>query len=96
MTRSRGRQAVYIGILPTGFKPQRPWDIPPSLSELTLFEKNLPMCQAQGYCRVFNKRSMLERSRRWAIVSKHLKANRHGEHPDARRARKEREKGGVS
>ncbi|MCX7429021.1 MAG: hypothetical protein NTW96_25765 [Planctomycetia bacterium] len=85
-----GRQAVYIGTLPETFKPQRVWDVPPSLTSVELYAKNLSMEQAAGFARTFNKAQMElpPPGRRWALVVKHLKTRGHGEHPDAIRARK--------
>jgi hypothetical protein len=90
MARSQGRQAVFIGVLPEGFKPQRPWDIPPGFASVELYAKNLPNHHAAGFVRTHNKKQLAEGlpGRRWAFWMKHVKCRRSGEHPDARRARK--------
>lgn len=89
MSRKHGRQAVYIGVLPEGFKPQRPWDVPPAFTSVELFEKNVNDDHARGFVRTFNKRQLAENlpGRKWAFWMKHVKARRGGEHPDARAAR---------
>ena len=81
---------MFIVTVPADWKPQRPWDVPPRFESGELHTKNLPMYQASGFCRVFNKRQLQENmpQRKWAIVSKHLKARNAGEHPDARAKRK--------
>jgi hypothetical protein len=87
--RIRGKQAVYIGVLPDGFKPVSFWSVPPGFLSVELYSKNLPMYQATGFARTFNKRQLQDRlpGRKWAFVARHLKSSRHGQHPDARQAR---------
>ncbi len=85
MSSRKGRQAVYLGIVPADWKPCSFWSVPPSFTGVELYEKNLPMWQALGYARTFNKSQIQNRlpGRKWAIVSRHLRARRYGEHPDA-------------
>lgn len=86
----RGKQVVAIGILPPDVKVRSAWDIPQQLESVEVYARNLTMDQAQGFVRTFNKRALEERlpERKWAILCKHTRARRHGEHPDAIRARK--------
>jgi len=81
--RYRGRQAVYLVTVPADWKPSSPWSVPPSFENGEVYAKNLPMYQAQGFARTFNKRQIEDRmpGRKWAVVSKHLQARRHGLHP---------------
>jgi len=81
--RYRGRQAVYLVTVPGDWKPSSPWSVPPSFASGELYAGNLPMYQAQGFARTFNKRQIQARmpDGKWAIVSRHLKARRHGLHP---------------
>ena len=83
--RRHGRQAIFIGTPPDDWKPSSPWSVPPSLSNVTCYEKNLPMPAALGFCRAHNKKYLQtnQPGRPWAIVSRHLQARRPGEHPDA-------------
>lgn len=75
MSRSNEKQAVMIGTLPEGFKPQRPWDIPPAIDSCEVFAKNLTMTQALGFIRVFNKRQIETglTDRKWAMAIRHGK-----------------------
>lgn len=93
-SRSKGRQAVYLVSPPPDWKPQRPWDFPPSFSTGQLVAKNLTPQTAAGYARTANK-ATLERFQRdktpidkWAIVGRHLKANWHD--------RSQEQRGGVA
>jgi len=75
----RGRKAVYIVTTGPDFTPQRPWDVPPSFCSGVLYVKNLDLREALGFARSFNKRAVEQREagrwdRRWAILSRHLKA----------------------
>ena len=78
---SRGKQAVYVATLPDAYRPQRPWDVPPSFSQAELRAKNLTMSEAHGFARAFNKAQLAGGlvDRRWAFVLKHLKSQRHNE-----------------
>ena len=91
--RVKGRQAVYLIVTSDDFRPQRPWDFPMAFSGGTLYAKNLTMVFAHGFARTHNKRAIQQREcgtwdHKWAIVVKHVKAQQHGEHPDARANRK--------
>jgi len=88
MSRRNGRQAVYLVTTAADFRPQRPWDLPPRILSAELHSKNLAMYQAQGFARVFNAKQLTASQRgswdcKWAIVAKHIKARRHGRHPNA-------------
>ncbi len=95
--RHRGRQAVFIGTPPDDWNPSSLWSVPPSLIDLTCFERNLAMPTALGFARAHNKKQLQNGKghRRWAIVSRHLKAKCPCEHPDAVAKRTAR-KGGVA
>ncbi len=105
--RHKGRQAVYLGVVPIDWKPCSLWSVPPSLSDVELYEKNLSMRDALGYARAHNKRELQNNrgNRRWAVVSRHLRARCACEHPDAidkrragggdKKSDKAREKSGV-
>jgi hypothetical protein len=95
MTYPRWKQAVFIVTTPPDFKPQRPWDVPPSFAVGTLYAKNLSIREAVGFARTFNKRAVQARERhqwdhRWAILSKHLRPHRRWQ-----QAQTESEKGGA-
>ena len=74
---SRGsfnRTAVYIVTTPPEFRPQRPWTVPDSFSNATLFAKNQSVTDGRRFARMFNaKQVQLCETRqwdhRWAIVS---------------------------
>ena len=93
----RGKQAVFVGVPPNDWAASSFWAVPPSLSDLVCYERNLSMQTALGFCRTFNKRELQngKGKRKWAIVSRHLKAKRPGEHPDAIAKRRAAE-GGTS
>ena len=79
----RPKQAVYLVSVPETFRPQRPWDLPPVAWDLDLHAKNLPMPDALGFARAFNK-ARVQASQagqpigQWAIVAKHLRPRRSG------------------
>ncbi len=83
--RHRGRQAVFIGTPPDDWGPVSLWSVPPSMTDLICYEKNLAMIVALGFARAHNKKQLQNSkgNRRWAIVSRHLKAKHACEHPDA-------------
>ncbi|MCX7429202.1 MAG: hypothetical protein NTW96_26695 [Planctomycetia bacterium] len=85
----RGKQVVCIGTLPPDEKVRSPWDIPPRLLEVEVFDRNLTMEWAQGFVRVFNKHQLEHRlpDRKWAFVVKHARSLRFGEHPIAAQRR---------
>lgn len=87
----RGRQAIFIGTPPFDWNPSSLWNVPPSLANVVCYERNLPVSSALGFARTFNKCELQKPKgmRRWAIVSRHLKANHTGEHPAARERRKQ-------
>ena len=89
--RFKGRQAIYIGTPPVDWSPTSLWSVPPSLDSVVCYQKNLPMSQALAYARTFNKteKEKPKGARRWAIVSRHLRASRPGEHPEAKALRRE-------
>ena len=97
-SRRKGKQAVYIGTVPPDWKPCSFGSVPPSFTDVELFEKNLQMWQATGYARTFNKSQLQNRlpGRKWAIVARHLRTRRIGEHPDAIKRRQEQAKGGAA
>jgi hypothetical protein len=97
MAPKHGRQVVMIGILPEGWKPQRPWDIPPRLDSVEVYVRNVSSGHAAGFVRAFNKRQLglgLP-DRKWALYVRHTKYRQNGEHPDAIRKRREA-KGGAA
>ena len=99
MAPKHGRQVVMIGVLPEDWKPQRPWDIPPKLTALEVFVKNVSPTHAAGFTRAFNKRQLDNGlpERKWALYVRHTKYRRCGEHPDATRKRLvARAKGGAA
>ncbi len=83
--RYRGRQAVFIGTPPDDWSPTSFWSVPPSLVDLVCYERNVSMLSALGFARTHNKRELQidKAHRKWAIVSRHLRARRPGEHPDS-------------
>ena len=97
MSSRSGKQAVYIGTVPTDWKPCSFWSVPPSFDAVELYEKNLQMWQATGFARTFNKRQLQNRmpDRKWAFVARHLRARRHGEHPNVI-AKRKTAKGGAA
>ncbi len=89
--RYKGRQAIFIGTPPADWGPSSFWSVPPRLDYVECFQKNLHMWEALGFVRRFNEaeRNMPKGARKWAIVSRHLKARRTGEHPQARERRRQ-------
>jgi hypothetical protein len=72
----KGRESVFLVVLPEDYKPQRPWDVPDGFTAAELFIKNVAMSQARSFCRLYNWRQIQRGlpDRRWAIVSRHLRA----------------------
>jgi hypothetical protein len=70
MSRRRTRFAVYLATVPDDFHPQRPWTLPEVFGEGILFAKNLPLGDAQGHARVFNRHQLQAGipDNRWALV----------------------------
>jgi hypothetical protein len=74
---SRGsfnRTAVYLVTTPPEFRPDRPWTVPDSFMDATLFAKNQSVTDARHFVRTFNfKQVQLCQSgkwnHQWAIVS---------------------------
>ncbi len=83
--RHRGRQAIYLVVVPADFRPCSFWTVPDSFTDAVIVAKNLHMWEALGYARSHNRRAVQNRvpGRKWAIVARHIKSRRTGEHPDA-------------
>ena len=57
-SRHKGRHAVYLGKLPTDYRPESPIDLPDRLSTLEVLEANLTMCQAIALTRFHNREQL--------------------------------------
>ncbi len=68
--RKRSFASVMIIQLPEDFKPQRPWNMPPSFSGGELYATQLTHSGATRFANTFNKRQLQDGlpDRRWAIA----------------------------
>ena len=70
-SRHKGRHAVYLGKLPTDYRPESPIDLPDRLSTLEVLEANLTMCQAIALTRHHNREQLAAGipDSRWAVFA---------------------------
>ncbi len=73
--RRRRRTAVYLAEVTADFKPQRPWDLPRTVTRLTLYAANLSLTDAQGFVRTHNRRALQlgAADGLWAIAVRNVK-----------------------
>ena len=66
------KAAVYLVTVPADWKPQRPWDYPPTFEGGELYVKNVSGTQAAGAAFAFNKKAIGDsmKDRRWAIAAR--------------------------
>ena len=55
MSSYQKRQAVYCGVVPESWRPQRPWDAPPTLEAVEQVAKNLSATEANHLARLMNR-----------------------------------------
>ncbi len=77
MSKRSNGQAVYIVSCPEGWRPTRPWSLPPSFTSAELYQKKLPTSTARGFAVTFNYRAIQAMHEgvwdgRWAIVARNL------------------------
>ena len=75
MSDRRKKNAVYIVTVSESFRPQRPWDFPDLASAGELYARNITLCEAKDFCRVFNRRQMATGlvERKWALAITHTR-----------------------
>lgn len=75
------KQAVFMVAVPTTWRPQRPWDWPPSIQG-DIFARNLRAGEAAIFARIHNEAAMRrhhdtgEPIGQWAMVAKFLNPKR--------------------
>ena len=86
--RKKDRQSIYLITTPAEFRPQRPWDTPPSFVTAELYVANVGLFDAVGFARVHNCNQLRrlqanngQWDRHWAVVIRHLKPCRPSRSP---------------
>jgi len=68
--KAKPRNAVLICQVPENWRPEYPWQLPPSIVGATLYAKNLSLTNAMGFCNSHNLRQLQIDCREhvWALV----------------------------